>query len=466
MRYLRLAFAVLALAIGGGRARGEQDPSAPDPHAPSLPDSDSDSDSDADDGPALHAQIEALRNEVRELREERRNERSALTINGYVDLGFFAPFGNNGVGWIQDFGNRLVPNPDYQRYTWTFLGDILGSPVNTRGEAADLGQAPDVNRFDSVHSGGKPGFIANEVNMRLEYALAERAIMRASVDFVPRSPRQDFDLGDFIDVDLAEIEYLLTADGKTSIWAGKVLPVFGIEYKERKSDQRFGVTPSLIARYTTESQLGLKLRSKLLHDWLIVAASATNNSSSSEQFHFHSEIDRNSGKMLNGRLALSIPIGDLVGRLVGDRLELGASGEWGPQDWATTNDGDLWLGGVDLQYLSANFALKAQVMRGKAPGRPEDRAWTLDLRPSGYVELDWQLLSYLGILLRAEQRDATVTLGLERLYLTKVHRFTGGLRVVFNPHVALKLEYLYNREYGDIPQIRNDVFTSSLVLMY
>src|SRR5689334_22786296 len=61
MRCLRLAFAVLALAIGGGRARGEQEPAAPDPHAPSLPDAD-----DSDDGPALHAQIEALRTEVRE----------------------------------------------------------------------------------------------------------------------------------------------------------------------------------------------------------------------------------------------------------------------------------------------------------------------------------------------------------------------------------------------------------------
>jgi hypothetical protein len=169
---------------------------------------------------------------------------------------------------------------------------------------------------------------------------------------------------------------------------------------------------------------------------------------------------------LNGRVALSLPVGSLLSPLGSDRLELGASGEWGPQDWATTNDGALWFAGLDLQYLSANFNIKAQAMQGKAPGRPEDRAWRLDLRTSGYAEVDWQFLPFLGALARAERRDALVTLGTERAYVTKQYRFTGGLRVVFNAHVVAKLEYLVNREYGGIPQINNDIFTSSLVLAY
>ena len=37
----------------------------------------------------------------------------------------------------------------------------------------------------------------------------------------------------------------------------------GIEYRERKASQRFGITPTLIARYTTGTPLGLKVRSKL-----------------------------------------------------------------------------------------------------------------------------------------------------------------------------------------------------------
>ena len=43
-----------------------------------------------------------------------------------------------------------------------------------------------------------------------------------------------------------------------------------------------------------------------------MAASVTNNSSSTEQFHFHNEIDLNSGKTLNGRVALSLPLGRLA----------------------------------------------------------------------------------------------------------------------------------------------------------
>jgi hypothetical protein len=451
------------LSLLGSPASGQDAPGAPEPQrAPSLPDSGG----EATEELTLQGQIEDLRAQLRRSEEARRQEASPLFINGYVDFGFFVPMGNHGVGWVQDFGNKMYPDPAYTKYTWTFLGDILGTPVNTRGEAADLGAAPGVERFDSVRSGGKAGFIANELNVRVGYHVADRAILRTSIDFVPRSASEDFALGDFIDVDLAEVEYLVTSDGKISVWAGKVLPVFGIEYKERKSDQRFGLTPSLISRYTAETQLGLKARARLLADWLVLAASATNGSSSSEQFHFHSEIDRNSGKTLNGRVALSLPVGSLISPLGADRLEIGGSGEWGPQDWATTNEGTLWFAGVDLQYLSANFNIKAQVMEGKAPGRPEDRAWRIDLKPSGYAEIDWQFLPFLGALVRAERRDALVALGTERAYVTKQYRFTGGLRIVFNPHVVAKLEYLVNREYGGLPQIRNDIFTSSLVLAY
>lgn len=447
-----------APVLGQGSPSGSPDPSK----APSLPEPGGEAGDEMD----LQTQVDELRERLKRSEEQRLKQVSPLFINGYVDFGFFVPMGNHGLGWVQDFGNMMYPDPDLSRYTWTFLGDILGTPVNTRGEAADLGLAPGVNRFDSVRSGGEPGFIANEVNLRVGYQLAERAVLRTSIDFVPRNPRQDFDVGDFLDVDLAELEYMLKADGTLSVWVGKVLPVFGIEYKERKSDQRFGLTPSLIHRYTAESQLGIKVRAKLLRQWLIVAASATNNSSSTEQFHFHSEIDRNSGKMLNGRLAVSIPIGELLWGLSGDRLEIGGSGEWGPQDWATTNGGALWFAGVDLQYLAANFNLKVQAMQGKAPGRPEDRAWRLDLDTSGYAEITWQFFPFLGALARAERREAVVTLGTERAYVTKQYRFTGGLRVVFNEHIVAKLEYLHNREYGGLPQINNDIFTSSLVLAY
>jgi hypothetical protein len=81
--------------------------------------------------------------------------------------------------------------------------------------------------------------------------------------------------------------------------------------------------------------------------------------------------------------------------------------------------------------------------------------------------------SHLGFLVRAEHRDADVWLGdprapggAERLYITRSWRATAGVRVVVNDRIVLKLEYLRNGEYGGVPAIDNDVFTSSLVLAY
>jgi hypothetical protein len=435
--------------------------------APSLPES------GGDDTPrptqdridTLEERIAELGERLRESEDARQKTVSPLSWNGYVDFGFFVPIGNRGVGWIQDVGNEHFPQ--YGAYSWTFLGDILGTMINTRGEVANLGNdmAPGlvVPRFDSVNSDGASSFILNEVNIRPRFQLSDRAIMRASVNFIPRTG-SDFALGDFVDIDVGELEYLLTADGKTSLFVGKMMPVIGIEYKDRKSDQRFGITPSLISRYTVGSQLGIKIRSKLLDDWLILAAAVTNNSSTIEMFHFYSEVDRNNGKTLNGRAAVSIPIGHLFRSE--NRLEIGVSGEWGPQDRASNNVGKMWFAGVDLQYLGVGFAVKGQLLEGKSPGNGDMGVWGLDLKPSGYLEIDAQVHARFGLIGRFENRDAIVTLGSERIYVTKQIRLTGGFRVVINPHTVVKFEYLHNREYGGIPQFEDDIATSSMVLAF
>src|SRR4051812_30414381 len=227
--------------------------------APSLP-----TDEDAADSDPrmrhLEEEMAELQDQLRQAQENRNNGDPRLSIRGYADLGFFVPFGG-GVGWVRDVGNMQYPQ--YSGFSWTFLGDILAPAVNSRGEAASVGQEPGFPRFDSVNSNGAAGFIANEVNLRLGYALTERALLHAGINFVPRAG-MNFTTGDFIDVDTAELEFVATDDGKTSVFVGKTLPVFGIEYKERRSDQRFGITPSLVSRYTSGSQLGVKVRSKLL----------------------------------------------------------------------------------------------------------------------------------------------------------------------------------------------------------
>jgi len=425
------------------------------------------SEEERDDPAARMAEVEA-RLTAAEDRIQR--QRPAVILGGYLDAGFFAAQGN-GSGVMQDLGpksTRLFPQYA-DHYGWVFLGDLLAPAVNSRGEAADLGNLPDVDRFDSVHSGGAPGFILNEVNLNLNAAIGDSALARASLDFIPRTGF-DFRLGDVFEVDIAELEWMPWASRRTSIFVGKMESVIGIEYRERKASQRFGITPSLVARYTTGTPLGVKIRSKLGDEGrFIVAAAVTNGSSTIETFHFYDEIDSNAGKTGSVRLAV-VPL---------PGLELGVSGEYGPQDHAPDSREPLWFAGVDLQAQIGRVDLKGQWLMGRGAGEtglvytPPQRPYGLRLNTGAYLEADVMLTSRLGFLLRGELRDALVWLGdpnstegAERIYVTKVWRATVRARYAPNEHVAVNVEYLHNGEYGGIPQIPDDVFTSSLVLSF
>ena len=386
-----------------------------------------------------------------------------VTIGGYVDFGFFAAQGD-GSGIMRDNGNLLFPQY-VGRYGWVFLGDLLAPTVNSRGEAADLGEPAGIERFDSIDSNGAPGFILNEINLATKAGIGASLVGTLSVNFVPRTGR-DFSLGDFLDVDLAQLEWMPTQSHRTSIFVGKIEPVLGIEYLDRKASQRFGITPSLMGRYTMGTALGLKVRSKFgPSDNLIVAAALTNGSNTTEQFHFYEEIDQAAGKTGSMRVAVRPP------PLSWLDLEVGGSGSYGSQDRARNSREPMWFAGVDLQARIVTLDVKAQWLKGGADGWGE-QAYGLDLNNGGYLELDWMVNSAIGLLARGEFRDALVWLGdplaqmgANRAYLTKSWRATGGLRVVFSERVVLKAEYLHNGEYGGIPQISNDVFTSSLVFM-
>jgi hypothetical protein len=468
------AVALMFASLLSGAARADADPTGG---------ADSDTDDDAAATPIdMQSQINDLRERMFDLEQRLEQTRQIATarrpivsVAGYVDAGFFATSGN-GVGIIQDSGPAAsrVYQEYMNKYAWVFLGDILATAVNSRGEAADLGDFAGIDRFDSVNSNGAPGFIINEVNLTLNAALSPSALATASVNFIPRSGH-DFAIGDFVEVDLAQLEWLPTPSGKTSIFVGKFDSVIGIEYRERKASQRFGITPSLIARYTTGTPIGLKVRSKFFdNDRVIVAAALTNGSSGTEQFHFYDEVDSNAGKTASGRLALKpLPALD---------LEIGVSGEYGAQDKALDSIGSLWFWGVDLLGHIGSVDLKAQYLRGHGDGEspdriydPNHRPYGLDLKNGGYLEIDWMITPILGVYGRGDLRDAVVTLGnpdsltgtgADRLYITKSWRATGGVRAVINEHIVLKAEYLHNGEYGRIPQIENDVFTSSLLLIY
>lgn len=386
---------------------------------------------------------------------------SPLSFQGTIDFGFFVPTGN-GSGVQQDTGHQVFPQ--YENFGWLFYGDLLAPTVNSRGEAADLGELPGAARFDSIHSRGAPGFVVNEVNLTARAALGDSLLATASVNFMPRTGK-DFALGDFVEVDLAQLEWLPTADKRLSLFVGKMESVLGVEYRQRKARNRFNVTPSLIARYTTGTPLGVKVRAKLFRgDFLTVAAAVTNGSSTTEQFHFYDEVDSNFGKTLSGRVSVK-PFAFWDDSPLGE-LELGVSGLWGPQDHARDSAHAMWFLGVDLLWHKGRFDVEAQWLRGMADGEPASGVYGLHLNVGAYATVTWRLTPLIGVLVRGEVRDAFVFLGDERAYLTRSYRVTGGLRLTFNEHVALKAEYLLNGEYGGVPWVPNDVFTSSLVLSY
>jgi hypothetical protein len=452
--------------------------------APSLDGDDADEvdevDETADDAPVQaeapeDEHYEELKEEVRQLRDVVAGRKPAYTLSAYADVGFFVPQGD-GSGFIQDLGppeSRYFP--EYAgRYGWVFLGDILAPAVNSRGEPADLAEPPGVDRQDLIDSNGAPSFIVNELNLTLNGALAQTVLGTASINFLPRTGR-DFRLGDAFDVDIAALEWLVGDRGRTSIFVGKFDSVVGIEYLSRKANRRFGITPSLIARYTTGTPVGIKVRSRLGDgEWLILAAALTNGSSVIEPFHFYDETDSNAGKTASGRIAIAPPFPSLP-----FRLEIGASGMYGAQDRALDSRHPIWFAGADLQLLTPRFQLKAEWLRGSADGEVgppvnlAHRVYGLRLNNGGYAQFTGILSRLIGVLFRAEMRDAFVWLGdptlpegAERLYVTKSWRVTVGMRAVISERIVAKIEYLHNGEYGGVPPIPNDVFTSSVVMSY
>jgi hypothetical protein len=378
-----------------------------------------------------------------------------VKLTGYGDIGLFATQGD-GTGFRRDVGHVMFPSRT--DFGWVFYGDLLATQINSRGDVADLGDAPGVDRLDTVGSNGNLTFLVNELNLSVEAGLGSSALFTSSVNFTPRTGGE-FRLGDSFDVDLAQLEWMPTSSGRTSIFVGKVDSVLGIEYKTRKASQRFGITPSLIARYTTGTAIGVKARTRLAGDHLILAAAVTNGSFGTEQFHFFEEADSNNFKTLSGRAALRIPIGS-------GSLELGPSAQWGTQDGTPDDTGKMWFVGADLELDTSRLHLKAQWLRGKAPGDEVSMTYGLDLKRGGYVEANLIVTPVVGLLGRAEIRDAEVWQGTERLYITKNWRSTVGLRLIFNPHAILKAEYSHNGEYGGAPSIPDDVVTTSAVMAF
>lgn len=388
-------------------------------------------------------------------------------LSGYLDFGFFY-VQSDGAGVRADIGHRHFPEYDgVVPDSWVFYGDPLSTAVNSRGEPADTGNSRAVV-FDPVNSSGKSSFIVNALNLALFAGLGDDLALNASVDLVPRArnPSTDGDaaLGDFIDVKLAYVEYIVPVEGfALSLYAGKLDSVLGVEYRSLEAPDRLGVTPSLICRYTCGTPLGLKARARLLEDVIMLNVAATNGSHGIEHFPFHDEIDANQWKTIAGRVSSSAPLGA--------GLEVGISGSFGASDQQGDDAVHHDHYGVDLRLDWHDVIVVAELLQGEIDGASEPGAAPCGLSPclqykGAYGQLGYRWLNWLTPYARVDWRDALHRSGESFVYVSELMRATGGARLELGTNVIVKAEYTFNVELGRAPQFPDDIFTSSMVVKY
>jgi hypothetical protein len=420
-----------------------------------------------EDEAALRETIETMRREQKTLEAKVERRRARLQLGGYLDTGFFW-VGGNGSGVRPD----ILDPPRYPEHrdvvenqSWVFMGDPLSTAINARGEPADTGPSVAL-QFDPVRSRGNPTFIVNNLNLSLFAALGESVTVEGLVDFLPRgrdvSRAGGTFLGDYIDAKLIYLRWIVPVQRfDLELVAGKIDSVFGREYRRQEAPDRITVTPSLMCRYTCGRPTGVGSRWVFLpRRALAFNVSFTNGAPMQELFGFSDEIDSNLAKTGTGRLSYEIP--------AGAGLDIGVSGLIGAQDRQARNDVLHWQYGVDVHLDIRGFELTGEFIQGELQGRTQAGEARCGLTAclrflSAYGLAGYRITNWLMPFFRTDWRDALHRYGDTFVYVSKVMRFTSGVRFEVGEHVIIKGEYTVNRELGNIPQFPNDVFTSSLV---
>lgn len=437
------------------------------------------------------------------------NPPSAVRLTGYIDAGFFAFFRGNGSG----ITNYLAPPSDdrIQRFPaffgpcgfgadmktpapcprlqgsgpfqsqafqnrWRFLGDPLATAINSQGQPADTrsqdlpGQSSLAVPYDYIQSAGRPSFIINEVNLTPIAKLGAGFQAVASVSLFPRSASVSFGdkqdggsvqpagpthLGDYLGVDLAFLEWATTfSQGRhqLSVFAGRFDPNIGIEYRVRKSPDRFGVTPSLLCRYSCGTPIGVKVRGRFFDEWLSVAVAVHNGSSYQENFRFSEQTDKKYMKTLSGRIALHAPV--LGG------VEIGLSGEYGGEVDGFYDVGQKeldpfvsqWTVDVDAHLEYRGLEARFEYLKSNADGfiGSIDKPALPRLAVQGaYLELSYRLLNWLGLMVRWDVRDAVhVDYAVPFAYDALLWRIAAAARFDINENIAFKAEYVHVQPFG------------------
>ncbi len=387
-----------------------------------------------------------------------------LRFTGYVDVGFAAAEGN---------GSSFAPADT--RAPADYGVDAFAPAVNSRGEVASTdSRGVFTNGFlpRSVGIGSRPSFLLNTASGDLRFSpAAVPLLVFARLQVMPRFEKT----GDATRVDLQQAFGRLSpfSTQEFAISIGKFDSVFGIEYLENEANLRTGITPSLISRYSTGQSIGLKafyrLQLPLLWSAVSLNAAATNSGTRIEALTTPS-LSLTGVPVGSARLGYELNLQHL-------QAKLGISGLYGPRN-DQGNPSAIQKGlGADLRLSLFGISLWAEVIRlidepgtsaGKLTGLGQAELASGFNVTGFYVTLAWALpwsggyLDHLTVYGRYDHRRARF----EGFGQVEVDRFTAGLRIDLFGQLAIKAEYLLNREIAGAPDVRNDVFTSSAVFSW
>jgi hypothetical protein len=385
--------------------------------------------------------------------------------SGYLDVGF-----------ADAQGNGTSFSPADTRLPADYGVDPFATAVNTRGDVASIDSGGRLtNGFlpRSLGIGGRPSLFINTVSFDVRYdARSAPVSVFSRVQLLPRLSRET---GSETRLELEQafgkIAPFPTLEMSLSL--GRFDSVFGIEYLERQANLRTGITPSLVARYTTGTALGAKAfyRLQIAPLWSAVSlnVAATNGGTFVEALQ-PQEISLTGRPVGSGRLGyeLNLPL---------FQLKLGGSGLYGPRN----DQGDrhalqrAFGGDARVYFLGLSLAGEyVHVDEDRGPGNDKITGAGAQTGASAFhvrgyygwlaYELPWHagFLHKVTIYGRYDHRHAWF----EGFLPVTDQRITGGLRLDLWEWLALKGEYLHNIEGDGAPPVDNDVVAASAVFSF
>jgi len=187
---------------------------------------------------------------------------SPLVITGYVDVGFAKAQGD-GTSYPTSYATSPPSgSPDY-------YVDTFAPAVNSRGDVAStvppMGTTPNGFLPHSAGIGGTSSFLLNTADVDVRYTATEVPVLVFTrLQLVPRlygplvGPGEGAGESTRLVLEQAFGRITPLRNAELAISVGKFDSVFGIEYLDNQANFRIGVTPSLIARYTTGQSVGVK----------------------------------------------------------------------------------------------------------------------------------------------------------------------------------------------------------------